>query len=207
LSRAQVNSYVPHGASLAKLERSVQGCKGCELYKNATQAVFGEGPAAARVMLVGEQPGDQEDLAGTPFVGPAGRVLNRALEEAGIARGDIYVTNAVKHFKFEPRGKRRIHQRPTSRELAACRPWLEEEAARVAPLVLVALGATAARSIFGPLHRLTEQHGTLAEHPWASRATSTYHPSAVLRSGPDSSRRDEVYQAIVSDLKRVRELL
>ena len=207
VTESDANPYVPHGASLAKLARAVQGCRGCDLYRHATQAVFGEGPAAARVMLVGEQPGDQEDLAGAPFVGPAGRVLNTALEEAGIARGDIYVTNAVKHFKFEPRGKRRIHERPNSRELAACRPWLDEEAARVSPLVIVALGATAARSIFGPSHRLTQQHGTFTEHEWASSATSTYHPSAVLRSGPESKRREEIYQAIVSDLKRVRERL
>jgi DNA polymerase len=174
------------------------------LYRYAAQAVFGVGPASAQVMLVGEQPGDKEDLAGAPFVGPAGRVLDEALDDAGIARDEVYVTNAVKHFKFEPRGKRRIHQRPTSRELAACRPWLEAEAARVAPRVLVALGATAARSIFGPSHRLTQQHGAFSDHAWAERATSTFHPSAVLRSSADSKRREEVYRAIVEDLRRVR---
>ena len=197
-------SYVPEGASIEELAHSVQLCRGCELYRNATQAVFGEGPADARIILVGEQPGDQEDLAGAPFVGPAGRVLDRALEEAGIGRKDVYVTNAVKHFKFEPRGKRRVHQRPTSRELAACRPWLEEEAARIAPHALVALGASAARAIFGPSYRLTQEHGRLVPHAWARSATSTYHPSAVLRSSRDPERREQLYRVIVEDLGRIR---
>ncbi len=207
MSRVDARPYVPQGASMEELARSVQRCRGCELYRNATQAVFGEGPVEARIMLVGEQPGDREDLAGAPFVGPAGRVLDQALEEAGIGREDVYVTNAVKHFKFEPRGKRRIHQRPTARELAACRPWLEEESIRVAPVVLVALGATAARAIFGPSHRLTQQHGELIPHAWAKSAISTYHPSAVLRSSSDSKHREQLYQEIVEDLRRIRDSL
>jgi DNA polymerase len=205
MSKTDARPYVPQGASLEQLARSAQQCRGCELYRNATQAVFGEGPPDARIMLVGEQPGDQEDRVGAPFVGPAGRILDQALAEAGIARDDVYVTNAVKHFKFEPRGKRRIHQRPTARELAACRPWLEEEATRIAPVVLVALGATAARAIFGPSHRLTQQRGTLIPHTWAKSAISTYHPSAVLRSSGDSERREQLYREIVEDFGRVRE--
>src|SRR5579859_1360320 len=151
--------YVPEHATLPVLARAVQACKGCDLYKHATQAVLGEGPASARVVMIGEQPGDREDLAGKPFVGPAGRVLDQALEEAGIVRTDVYVTNAVKHFKFEERGKRRIHKKPSTGEIAACHPWLEAELAQVRPQVVVCLGATAAHAVIGKQHSLLKERG------------------------------------------------
>src|SRR5579883_45308 len=146
-------SFVPIGASLPQLWDAAQECRGCDLYRHATQAVLGEGPTAARIVMVGEQPGDKEDLAGHPFVGPAGALLSRALDEAGIDRADVYITNAVKHFKFEERGKRRIHKKPSDTEIIACKPWLEAELAQVRPEVIVCLGATAARSVIGNAHR------------------------------------------------------
>jgi uracil-DNA glycosylase len=157
-------------------------------------------------MIVGEQPGDREDLAGRPFVGPAGALLDRALADAGIERSDVYVTNAVKHFKFEERGKRRIHKKPSSGETAACRPWLEAELAIVQPELVVCLGATAARSVIGPKHRLLGQRGHFFPHPWAEAVTATVHPSAILRA-PDPERRHQDYQAFVKDLIAVREKL
>jgi uracil-DNA glycosylase len=187
-------------ASLTKLREAVQSCQGCELYKFASQAVFGEGPAHARVMLIGEQPGDQEDRAGKPFVGPAGEVLNRALVEAGLDRAEVYVTNAVKHFAFEERGKRRIHRTPRLSEVTACRPWLEAEVAQVAPEIIVCLGATAAKTIFGAQFRLTEQRGQFLESRFAQNTLATYHPSAVLR-GDTQEARDNLYNSLVSDLK------
>jgi len=195
--------FLPERKSLTVLEDAVQHCHGCDLYLHATQAVFGEGPTTASVVLIGEQPGDEEDRIGKPFVGPAGRLLDRALKDAGIDRSAIYVTNAVKHFKFEERGKRRIHKKPGASEIAACRPWLESEIALVHPEIIVCLGATAAQTVFGPDYRLTKERGRFAEHPWASFATSTVHPSAILRA-PDSERREEEYQSFVADLKKVQ---
>lgn len=195
--------YVPVGAPLEELAEAAQSCRGCELYQDATQAVFGEGPSTAKVLIIGEQPGDREDRAGAPFVGPAGRLLDRALEDAEIDRSAVYVTNAVKHFKFQMRGKRRIHDRPSARELAACRPWLEAEVDRIRPEVLVCLGATAAKAVFGASYRVTQQRGSFIEHPWAPHATSTFHPSAVLRA-PDDEARERLYHDFVDDLKGVK---
>jgi uracil-DNA glycosylase len=198
--------YLPERRTLGALQQAVQGCEGCDLYMRATQAVFGEGPAAARVALVGEVPGDKEDLQGHPFVGPAGAILDRALEEAGIERRDVYVTNAVKHFKFEQRGKRRIHKKPNSAEIRACQPWLEAEMAALRPRVIVCLGATAAQSILGRSYRLTKEHGKFVEHAWAPHVTLTIHPSAILRA-PDEDSRHAQYRGFVADLEKVREML
>jgi uracil-DNA glycosylase family protein len=198
--------YVPDHATLPKLRNAVNGCHGCELYARATQAVFGEGPERARIMFIGEQPGNDEDRSGHPFSGPAGKLLDRALEEVGIDRADTYVTNVVKHFKFEERGKRRIHKKPGGVEINACRPWLEAEISLVKPKVIVCLGATAAQSILGRDYRLTKERGHFVEHPWAPRVTSTVHPSAVLRA-PDDEQRHAEYQRFVADLKKVRAAL
>jgi DNA polymerase len=157
-------------------------------------------------MLIGEQPGNEEDIQGHPFVGPAGKLLDRALADAGIDRGDVYITNAVKHFKFEERGKRRIHKKPTMAEVKACRPWLEAEIAVTEPEVIVCLGATAAQSLLGPAYRLTKERGKFVEHPWARFVTSTVHPSAILRA-PDDRQRHQEYQRFVNDLKKVQKLL
>jgi uracil-DNA glycosylase family protein len=198
--------YVPEKATLKVLRQAVQSCRGCDLYRSATQAVFGAGPAKARVMLVGEQPGNEEDLQGHPFVGPSGKLLDRALEEAGIERSEVYVTNAVKHFKFEERGKRRLHKKPRVSEIKACRPWLETEVARVRPEIIVCLGATAAQSILGNSFRLTQERGRFIQHAWAQHVTATIHPSAILRV-PDEQQRHLAYQSFVADLKRVRDSL
>ncbi len=198
--------YVPERLALPTLREAVQDCRGCRLYANATQAVFGEGAARARVMLVGEQPGDREDLAGRPFVGPAGRLLDEALAEAGIDRSRAYVTNAVKHFKWQGRGKRRIHQKPTWSESVACRPWLEAELAAVRPRVVVALGATAAQSLLGKEFRVTRQRGELLDSPLAEHVVATVHPSSILRQRDDEARRAEL-AAFVDDLRVVAQLL
>lgn len=166
----------------------------------ATQTVFGEGPKGATLMLLGEQPGDQEDVAGKPFVGPAGRILDRALEEAGINRREVYVTNTVKHFKWEPRGKRRIHKKPNSREIAACRPWLEAELRVVRPGLLVCLGATAAQAVFGPKFRVTRDRGKVLASDLAARVVATVHPSSLLRQ-PDEESREREYKLFVADLR------
>ena len=176
-------------------------CTACHLYKRATQTVFGAGPKRAAMMLVGEQPGDYEDVAGKPFVGPAGKIMDRALEEAGIDRSKVYVTNAVKHFKWEPRGKRRIHQKPNSREIAACRPWLEAELRIVKPNLVVAMGATAAQTIFGPGFRVTRERGKVLSSKLAPRVLATVHPSSLLRQ-PDEESREREYKHFVSDLSR-----
>jgi DNA polymerase len=199
-------AFVPAALSLSAMRSAVQGCRGCPLYAHATQAVFGEGRKAARLMLVGEQPGNEEDLQGLPFVGPAGKVLERALEDAGIARDSVYVTNAVKHFKFEERGKRRIHKKPSAGEIEACRPWLHAELKIVHPDVLVAMGATAARSIFGPGFALLKNRGKIFDHEWAKAAVATIHPSAILRM-PDSDRRHAEFAGFVADLKAIRQRL
>jgi uracil-DNA glycosylase len=205
-NQAGARTFVPETDDLRQLVRAAQNCQGCELYRAATQAVLGEGPVSARIVLVGEQPGDREDLAGRPFVGPAGALLDRALADAGIARMDVYVTNAVKHFKFEERGKRRIHKKPSSAEIAACKPWLEAELAIVRPRLIVCLGATAAHSVIGPHHRLLKERGRFFSYPTAEAVTATVHPSAILRS-PDPARRQLDYQAFVKDLLAVRERL
>ena len=195
--------FVPGSATLPQLRDAAQQCRGCELYRHATQAVLGEGPADARIVLVGEQPGDKEDLAGKPFVGPAGAVLNRALEDAGIQRSDVYITNAVKHFKFEERGKRRIHKKPAETEIAACRPWLEAELSCLHPKIVVCLGAIAARALIGKQHRVLRDRGRFFPHPAAGTVTATVHPSMILRApGPDQRRA--AYEAFVADLKAVR---
>ena len=191
---------------MARLRDSAAGCTGCDLYKHATQTVFGEGHAHASLLFVGEQPGDQEDLAGKPFVGPAGKLLDKALAEAGIGRGDVYVTNAVKHFKWEPQGKRRKHKKPSAAEIAACRPWLEAETELVKPRVVVCLGVTAAQSVFGKSMRLNEMRGRAWSTPLAATVFVTVHPSALLRH-PDPAEREREYRRFVEDLERIREHL
>ena len=206
MHRLDAAPFVPSNGTLAQLRDAAQRCQGCELYRNATQAVLGEGPATARIVMVGEQPGDREDLTGKPFVGPAGQLLDRALEDAGIRRSDVYITNAVKHFKFEERGRRRIHKKPSDSEIEACKPWLTAEFARIKPKLIVCLGASAARAIIGKQHRLLQERGRFFGHPQARAVTATVHPSAVLRA-TDPSRREDDYAAFVHDLKRVREKL
>ncbi|MDR8407146.1 UdgX family uracil-DNA binding protein [Nonomuraea sp. 3-1Str] len=188
--------FLPDHLDLDSLREASAVCRGCDLYRNASRTVFGEGPARARFMLVGEQPGDQEDRKGAPFVGPAGRILDRGLEEAGIDRDDVYVTNAVKHFSFVLRGKQRIHQKPTAAEVEACQPWLTAELAVVEPEVVVVLGATAARSLLGAAFRVTRQRGEPVPLGDAL-AVATIHPSAVLRA-PD---RDAAYAGFLADLR------
>jgi uracil-DNA glycosylase family protein len=197
-----VPDLIPDHPSLKNVREAARGCRACDLYKRGTQTVFGEGPGRAEVMMVGEQPGDAEDLAGHPFVGPAGKLLDRALEEAGIDRGLVYVTNVVKHFKWEPRGKRRIHAKPNGAEIAACRPWLETEIALVKPRVLVLLGATAAQALLGRAFKVSQQRGQFVPSPIAPRVTATVHPSSILRAPDDDSRRAEM-ERFVADLKRV----
>ena len=206
--------FVPKTSSVRALSAAAHECRGCDLYKTATQVVFGAGPAKARVMFVGEQPGDQEDRQGEPFVGPAGAMLDKALEDAGIARADVYVTNAVKHFKWEPRGKRRIHKKPRASEIKACRPWLEAELRAVKPQIVVCLGATAAQSVLGPQFKLMQDRGKVIEtapNPKVpalpvERVVATIHPSAVLRA-PDAEGRRLAYQSLVADLKVVAKAL
>jgi uracil-DNA glycosylase len=195
--------HLPDRLSLPALREAVQTCRGCDLYRNATQAVFGEGARAADVMLVGEQPGDSEDREGRPFVGPAGRLLDRGLDEAGIDRAATYVTNVVKHFKWQGRGKRRIHQKPNWTEMSACRPWLDAELEVVQPRVLVCLGATAAQALLGRQFRVTQSRGQLVDSPLAEVVTATVHPSAILRADD----REAEYAAFVADLRRVAEHL
>ena len=197
---------IPPKPTIPKLWEAAQGCRACELYKLGTQAVLGEGPRHAAAMFIGEQPGDQEDLAGRPFVGPAGKVLDEALAEAGIPRDEVFVTNAVKHFKWEPRGKRRIHQKPTLGEVRACRPWLETELAIVKPQGIVCLGATAAQSLLGPQFRITRDRGRFFDSELASWITATLHPSAILRM-PDREKREEARIQLVEDLLKVAERL
>lgn len=191
---------VPATSSLKEVREAARHCTACPLYKSGTQTVFGEGPKNPALMLVGEQPGVYEDVAGKPFVGPAGKIMNRALEDAGIDRKQAYVTNAVKHFKWEPRGKRRIHKKPNSREIAACRPWLEAELRIVRPKLLVCLGATAAQTIFGPAFRVTRERGKVLSSDLAPKVVATVHPSSLLRQ-PDEASREREYAGFVADLK------
>jgi DNA polymerase len=192
--------FLPEKRSISSLRKAAQECRGCTLYQHATQTVFGAGAARARILLIGEQPGDQEDLQGRPFVGPAGKLLSEALEAAGIDRDEAYLTNAVKHFKWTPRGKRRLHAKPTSREIAACRPWLEAEIEAIGPQVIVCLGATAAQSLLGPSFRITRQRGQILASDWAPSLIATYHPSAILRA-PDPATREELRSLFADDLK------
>jgi uracil-DNA glycosylase family protein len=194
--------FLPERTTLPVMREAVQGCRGCDLYRDATQAVFGEGPDDARVVMVGEQPGDKEDLAGRPFVGPAGGLLDRAIEEAGLARDDVYITNVVKHFRFVLRGKKRIHKKPGAEHVRACAPWLEAELARIGPDVLVLLGATAAQAILGRSFRVTQQRGEFVESPLAPLVTATIHPSSILRAETDEDRR-VAFEGFVRDLRGV----
>jgi DNA polymerase len=198
--------FLPDKLTLTALREASAKCTACPLHLTGTQTVFGEGAAHAEVMFVGEQPGDKEDLAGRPFVGPAGQLFDKALEEAGIDRGKTYVTNAVKHFKWQARGKRRIHQKPNWSEIAACRPWLDAELEVVKPRVLVALGATAAQALLGRSFRVTQMRGVPVDSPLAEHVLATIHPSAILRQQDDASRQQE-YAAFVDDLRVVASVL
>ncbi len=197
---------IPPNASIDQLRESAANCKACDLWRNATQTVFGEGPARAKVMFVGEQPGDKEDIAGHPFVGPAGLFLDRALEEAGIDRNKVYVTNVVKHFKWVPRGKRRIHQTPRASEIRACKPWLFAEIDRIKPRVLVCLGATAAKALLGKDFSVTRQRGKLVESDLARKVIATVHPSSLLHIQDEKERHAETAR-FINDMKKIAKLL
>ena len=200
------HELIPERPTLESVREAAGGCQACALWERGTQTVFGEGSESADIMLVGEQPGDKEDLAGRPFVGPAGKLLDHALEEAGIDRGKIYVTNTVKHFKWEPRGKRRIHKKPNAEEIAACRPWLDSEIELVGPRVIVCLGATAAQALLGSKFRLTHHRGEFVESSLAPLVTATVHPSSILRA-PDEETRQMETAAFIDDLRRVARAL
>jgi uracil-DNA glycosylase len=195
---------IPPHASLKSLAEAARDCRACDLYKNATQTVFGEGAANAKVMMVGEQPGDKEDLAGKPFVGPAGKLLDKALEEAGIERKLVYITGVVKHFKWEPRGKVRIHKKPNGREIAACKPWLDAQIIAIRPKMIVVMGATAAQALLGREFRVTQHHGEVIEMdaPYPHQVTATVHPSSILRA-PDEETRHREMEQFVRDLRMV----
>jgi len=199
-TRDTAQRFIPPHASLPALRTAARDCTACPLHKTGTQTVFGEGAASAPIMFVGEQPGNAEDLSGRPFIGPAGKLLNRALADAGLDRPQIYVTNAVKHFKWEQRGKRRLHKRPGSLEIVACKPWLEAEIAAIAPQVIVCLGATAALALLGRSFRLTQQRGQFVSSPLAPFVTATVHPSALLRMS-DAETREREYGLFVRDLR------
>ena len=201
-SKSTASDLIPPRPTLSGLKVAAADCKACDLWKKGTQTVFGDGSRRATVLFVGEQPGNEEDLTGKPFVGPAGKLFDNALEEAGIDRKQTYVTNVVKHFKWEPRGKRRIHKKPNAIEIAACRPWLEAEIALVKPEVIVALGATAAQALLGPKFRVTKQRGQFIESTLASYVMATVHPSSILRAPDDETRRLE-YRRFVDDLKKL----
>jgi DNA polymerase len=199
------NLILPKG-SLEELKKAAKDCKACDLWKLGTQTVFGEGSPKAKIMLIGEQPGNQEDLEGKPFVGPAGKLLDTALDEAGIDRTKVYVTNAVKHFKWEPRGKRRIHKKPNAAEISACRPWLDAEIAALQPKVIVCLGATAAQALLGRDFRVTQQRGEFLKSTLAPILMATVHPSSILRAPDEESRHAEM-KRFVQDLKKVSKIL
>lgn len=203
---ATAAQLIPQPLTLEALRDASAGCRACDLWEHATQTVFGEGARRADVLLLGEQPGDREDLEGRPFVGPAGRLLDGALEEAGIDRGLVYITNVVKHFKYETRGRRRIHQKPNLGEIRACRPWLEAEVALVEPNLIVCLGATAAQSLLGPSFRVTKQRGQPVPSPLAPSVVATIHPSAILRA-PDDQTREVEMELFIRDLRTVAPLL
>lgn len=203
----KTNQVAPSTRSIAKLKSAAAGCQACDLWKMATQTVFGEGPTKAKIMFVGEQPGDLEDRSGRPFVGPAGKLFDRALAEAGISRSSVYVTNVVKHFKWSPaeRGKRRIHKKPRYSEIAACRPWLDAELAAIKPRVLVCLGATAAQSLLGKDFRVSRDRGKLIHSNLAPHVVATVHPSSILRARDDDSRQSQL-QAFIADLRQVADI-
>ena len=197
---------VPDRPTIAAVRDAAKDCQACDLYKRGTQTVFGEGAVRAELMLIGEQPGDQEDLAGRPFVGPAGQLLDRALDEAGIDRASVYVTNVVKHFKWEPRGKRRIHEKPNASEIAACRPWLDAEIQLVKPRAIVCLGATAAQALLGRQFKVTAHRGELVSSSLAPRVLATVHPSSLLRAPDEETRRRET-KRFMADLRKVARAL
>ena len=205
-SKSSANDLIPPRPSLTALKAAAADCQACDLWKKGTQTVFGDGSRRSNVLFVGEQPGNEEDLTGKPFVGPAGKLFDNALEEAGIDRKRTYVTNVVKHFKWEPRGKRRIHKKPNAIEIAACRPWLEAEIALVKPEVIVALGATAAQALLGPQFRVTKQRGQFIESTLAPYVMATVHPSSILRAPDDETRRLE-YRRFVDDLKKLTPII
>jgi DNA polymerase len=195
---------IPPKPTVEKLQEAAADCKACDLWKTGTQTVFGEGKQSSTVMFIGEQPGDREDLQGRPFVGPAGGLLDKALEEAGIDRSKVYVTNVVKHFKWEPRGKRRIHKKPNAIEINACRPWLEAEISVIKPQAIVCLGSTAAQAVIGPKFKVSIQRGQFVPSPLAPLVTATVHPSSILRAPSDEARHLEM-RRFIDDLKKIRE--
>ena len=205
-SEVGAGNFLPAGRSIQELRAAAANCKGCELWRNATQTVFGDGSEHAKMMLIGEQPGDQEDLTGIPFSGPAGQLLDRGLVDAGIDREQVYITNAVKHFKWLPRGKRRLHQKPSGREIPACRPWLVAEVEAIQPGVLVCLGATAARAVLGKITKISEHRGELLESDLGSRIVVTVHPSSILRI-EDSDMRQVAMRHFIDDLRTARRAL
>jgi uracil-DNA glycosylase len=205
-SKSSAEDLIPPRPTLPTLRAAAADCQACDLWIKGTQTVFGEGSRRATVLFVGEQPGNEEDLTGKPFVGPAGKLLDNALEDAGIDRKQTYVTNVVKHFKWEPRGKRRIHKKPNAIEIAACRPWLEAEIALVKPEIIVALGATAAQALLGPQFRVTKQRGEFIESTLAPYVMATVHPSSILRAPDDETRRLE-YRRFVDDLKKLAPII
>ena len=198
--------YIPPRPTIKKLQIVAAGCKACHLWKIGTQTVFGEGKQSSTVMFVGEQPGNSEDLQGRPFVGPAGGLLDKALEEAGIDRSKVYVTNVVKHFKWEPRGKKRIHKKPNALEIRACRPWLEAEISVIKPRVIICLGSTAAQAVIGPKFKVSQQRATFVESPLAPFVTATVHPSSILRAPSDEARHLET-KRFIADLKKIRKAI
>jgi uracil-DNA glycosylase len=204
--QSQAELLIPSRPTLSSLKNAAAGCRACDLWKTGTQTVFGEGSRRVNVMFIGEQPGNEEDLSGKPFVGPAGRFFDNALEAAGIDRKQTYVTNVVKHFKWEPRGKRRIHKKPNSLEIAACRPWLEAEIALIKPDVIVALGATAAQSLLGPQFRVTKQRGEFIPSTLAPYVMATVHPSSILRA-PDDETRQLESRRFIDDLKKLSKVV
>jgi len=197
---------IPKNPTLGQLKTAARDCQACDLWRNATQTVFGEGKAGAKIMLVGEVPGDKEDIEGKPFVGPAGKLLDAALVEAGIDRKEVYVTNAVKHFKWEPRGKRRIHKKPNAAEIAACRPWLDAEIGAVKPRIIVCLGATAAQALLGREFRVTQHRAELVKSELGAGVMATVHPSSILRIPDEGAKREEL-KRFVDDLKRIQKHL
>jgi DNA polymerase len=203
---SSAENLIPKQLTLPSLKEAAADCQACDLWKKGTQTVFGDGRSRSKVMFVGEQPGNEEDLTGKPFVGPAGRLFDSALEEAGIDRKQTYVTNVVKHFKWEPRGKRRIHKKPNAQEISACRPWLEAEIALVKPKIIVALGATAAQALLGPKFRVTKQRGEFIESTLAPYVMATVHPSSILRA-PDDETRHLEYRRFVDDLKKLARVI
>ena len=205
-SESKAWDLIPPRPTLSSTKNAASGCRACDLWKKGTQTVFGEGSRRASVMFIGEQPGNEEDLTGKPFVGPAGRLFDNALEAAGIDRKQTYVTNVVKHFKWEPRGKRRIHKKPNSMEIAACRPWLETELALVKPDVIVALGATAAQALLGPQFRVTKQRGEFLPSTLAPYVMATVHPSSILRAPDDETRQLEL-RRFIDDLKKLAKVI